>query len=403
MPQEPTAYLQGYVDAMFLKDAQTNYKERFYRIWREPPKESKEEVMWPHRAFSERSKLYGVNLKRLEKSFYDKMAQNANFDAYMQVAKKALTIRGTNIRAFPTDEMVFKNPNLPGEGFPFDYLQNSFIAANKPLLVSHFSKNRQWVFVFSSFTSGWVKVDDIVFISQSDAKAWQDAKQAFVLVDNKPIYTAKGDFLFDLRLGMYLPVVDEDEKNYTVMLARRENIDTPRFIKIKLPKDELSLSPLLFTKENIAKVLSQLQKTRYGWGGMFALRDCSATMRDYFAPFGIWIGRNSSVQAQTGAVVSLEGLSEEEKKIKIKQEAIPFETLLYRPGHIALYIGEYNGKIAIFQNLWGIKTKQGKRSGRVVVGRSVYSTLDLGSDLPFYDKDASFLKRLKSFNIVTQE
>ena len=135
MPQEPWAYLQGYEDATVLKQAQSGYKEKFYRIWQEVPNISKEEVMWPHRVFNERKNFYGVNLKPLGASFYKKMENEANFGAYMSLSKKALTIRGTNIRAFPTDERMFKHPNIPGEGFPFDYLQNSFIAANKPLFV----------------------------------------------------------------------------------------------------------------------------------------------------------------------------------------------------------------------------------------------------------------------------
>jgi len=53
--------------------------------------------------------------------------------------------------------------------------------------------------------------------------------------------------------------------------------------------------------------------------------------------------------------------------------------------------------------VWGVKTKKGKQSGRVVIGRAVYSTLDLGSDLPYYDTDASLIKKLKSMNIVTQK
>ncbi len=401
MPQEPWAYLQGYEDATVLKQAQSGYKEKFYRIWQEVPNVSKEEVMWSHRLFNERKNFYGVNLKPLGASFYKKMENEANFGAYMSLSKKALTIRGTNIRAFPTDERMFKHPNTPGEGFPFDYLQNSFIAANKPLFVSHYSKSGEWVFVFSSFVAGWIKASDIVFIPQNDAFSWEEAKQVFVVVDNKAVYDEKGEFLFRLRLGMYLPVVDEDEKNFRVLVATRSDIHTPKYVTLTLSKSEATKEPLLFTKENIAKILSQLQRTRYGWGGMFGLRDCSSTMRDYFAPFGIWLGRNSSVQAHVGKVVSLDGLSKEEKKERLQQEGIAFETLLYRKGHIALYLGQYNEKTVIFQNLWGIKTKQGKQSGRVVVGKSVYTTLDFGSSLPFYDDDASFWKRLKSFNIVT--
>ena len=401
MPQDVSAYIKNHQDATTLKEAQLGYKERFYGVWQKVPRISKEKAMWAHRVFTEEKKLYGVNLKRLDRSFFMKMEQNADFDAYMSVNKKALTIHATNIRAFPTDERLFKNPALAGEGFPFDYLQNSFIAANKPIFISHFSKDRRWVFAFSSFASGWIKTQDIVFINKNDAAFWQEAKQVFVLIDGKPIYDEKGEFLFTLRLGMYLPLIDEDEQSYTLLAASRENLKTPRYIKFKLSKHNASVAPLLFTKENIEKILLQLQKSRYGWGGMFALRDCSSTMRDYFAPFGIWLGRNSSVQAKAGRVISLEGLSDDKKRSLIKKEGVPFETLLYKKRHIMLYLGIYNGKIAVFQNLWGIKTKFGEQSGRVVIGHALYSTLNLGKNLPGFDKDASLIKKLKSMNIVT--
>ena len=402
LPQTPSVYLQNYQDALELKEAQKHYNEKFYRIWRKAPKATKEEVMWPHRTYTAKKNLYGVNLKHLDDSFYAKMRKQADFESYMKLSKKALSVRGTNMRAFPTEEMVLKDPRIAGEGFPFDYLQNSYIAANKPLFVSHFSKNKEWVFAFSSFTTGWIKARDIVFIDDSDAKTLQNAKHVFVLKENKAVYDEKKNFLFYLRIGNYLPVIDENETSYTLLGVTKNGIDTPIYTKITLQKGDVAPTPLTFTKNNIEKILSQLQKTRYGWGGMFALRDCSATMRDYFAPFGVWIGRNSSVQAKAGRVVSLEGLDEDEKREKIEKEGIAFETLIYRKGHIALYVGKYNGKVIIFQNLWGIKTKQGSATGRVVIGRTVFSTLDLGSHLPNYDKTSSFAHKAKSFNIVTE-
>ncbi len=401
LPQTPTAYIKNHQNASTLYDLQLEYKKRYYRIWTTSIDTNVTEVMWPHRLYNASRAFYGINLKRLESAFYERMLKRANFADYMHTAKKALTVRGTDMRAFPTSEVLLKHPNKPGEGFPFDYLQNSYIAANKPLLVSHFSIDKKWAFVFSSFTSGWVKSEDIVFLSESDADVWMRAKGVYIFHDKKPVVDKDG-YLFKLRIGMMLPLVDEDENFYTVLAVQRKDLRTPVYKQIKVKKEYASLKPLLFNRENIVKLLSQLQNSRYGWGGMYGERDCSATMRDYFAPFGIWIGRNSGVQAKAGRVISLEGLSEDEKKAVIKKEGIPFETLLYRRGHIMLYLGTYNGKIIVFQNLWGVKTKSDEKSGRVVIGRAVYSTLELGKELPFYDAGASLIKKLKSMNIVTR-
>ena len=401
LPQDAAAYVSNLQENTALLPMQLEYTSKYYRIWNTPVDANLTEVMWPHRVFNASKNFYGINLKRLGSDFYERMLSRANFADFMHVNKRALTLHGTNIRAFPTSKVLLKNPNIPGEGFPFDYLQNSYIAANKPLLVSHFSSDKKWVFVFSGFTSGWVKSEDIVFLPQNDADVWMHARQVFVFQDKEPVVDADG-YLFTLRIGMMLPLVQEDENYYTVLAAARKDLYTPIYKEIKIPKEYASLQPLAFTRGNVLKILSQLQESRYGWGGMFGERDCSATVRDYFAPFGIWLGRNSNVQAKAGRVISLEDMDEDKRRALIKQEGVPFETLLYRKGHILLYLGTYDDKIIVFQNVWGVKTKKGKKSGRVVIGRAVYSTLDLGESLPYYDGDVTLAKKLKSMNIVTE-
>ncbi len=402
VPQNVAYYLQNYHDKKELLEVQKHYHDNYYRVWLQRPKASLKEVTWAYRVFNEKKRLYGVNLQPLTKAFYKKIEKNSNFTEYMKLSKKALTIRTTNIRAFPTDKMLFRDPNRAGEGFPFDYLQNSLISANKPIFVSHFSKDKKWAFIFSSFTSGWVKSRDIVFLDESDAEVWMKAQQLFIYHDREALFDGDG-FLFELRIGMMLPLIGETKEHYTVVAATSCVENQVVFKSIPIKKDFASLNPLLFTKENIAKIVSQLQKSKYGWGGMFGERDCSSTMRDFFAPFGIWLGRNSSVQARVGEVIKLDGFSNDEKKEKILQEAKAFETLLYRKGHIGLYVGSYKHEPIVFQNLWGVKLKNGYKSGRLVIAKPIFSTLVLGNDIEYGDEKGSFLYHLKSFNIVTKE
>lgn len=67
---------------------------------------------------------------------------------------------------------------------------------------------------------------------------------------------------------------------------------------------------------------------------------------------------------------------------KIKDNAIPFITLLYMPGHIGLYLGEKQDQIIMFHNKWGVKTKDkttGKQ-GRVIIGRAVITSLEIAKN-----------------------
>ena len=147
--------------------------------------------------------------------------------------------------------------------------------------------------------------------------------------------------------------------------------------------------------------MDDVSKTNYGWGGMYGQRDCSSTLRDMFAPFGIWLPRNSFQQSKIGKVIDLSSLTDDEKIGIIKEKAIPFQTLLYKRGHIVLYVGTINDEIIIFHNTWGIKTKEVEKEGRVVIGKTIFSTLKLGQNQKNYDKEAEILRNLRSMNIVT--
>ncbi len=123
---------------------------------------------------------------------------------------------------------------------------------------------------------------------------------------------------------------------------------------------------------------------------------------DLYSPFGIWLPRNSSQQSKIGEVIDISTLNESDKIKTIKEKAIPFKTFLYKKGHIMLYAGIYNNKIIIFHNTWGIKTKDGEKEGRFIIGRPIFSTLKIGKELKHYDKGAELLKNMRSINIITR-
>jgi len=115
------------------------------------------------------------------------------------------------------------------------------------------------------------------------------------------------------------------------------------------------------------------------WGGIDGKRDCSAATRDVLAPFGLWLPRNSSAQAKSGIYISLEDLSGEEKEQAILKSGVPFGTLIWMPGHILLYIGQYKGHPVVFHDVWGMRTLEPDgREGRKVIGKAVITTLRVG-------------------------
>ena len=376
--------------------SQKSYERAFFQVWNREKIETRlSDALWANKAFDV-SNSYGENLQKLKSTFFDRILENANYKRLATFNLQAISLKELNIRAFPTEKPLFLDPSKAGEGFPFDYLQNSTVSANKPLLVSHYSKDREWVFIETSFTFGWVKSREIALLNSKYTKLWQKAKQVFIIKDGVPIYAEDGSFLFHSKIGMMLPLIEENEKSYTVLTITKYKNEKPLYTRSKLSKSVAHLGILEFNQKNIAKILTEIAKSHYGWGGLNSQRDCSSTLRDLYAPFGIWLPRNSYQQSKYGKSISLEGLSDDAKIAKIKKEGTPFRTLLYKKGHIVLYVGVVDGEIIIFQNVWGVKTKKENKEGRFVIGRAVFSTLEIGKNLKYFDRDASLLKNLKS-------
>jgi cell wall-associated NlpC family hydrolase len=399
IPQDP-----AYHTKVIRKDilfSQSKYEKEYFRVWNLDKIDIElKDAMWAYDAFKA-GESYGENLQLLEQDFFDSILSNSNFKEYATINQRAVTLDLVDVRAFPTNKPLLNDPSRAGEGFPFDYLQNSTIAANKPLFISHYSKDKEWVFVESSFAFGWVKTNSIVVLDKHHADSWQKAEQIVITKEGVPIYDEKGNFLFHSRIGMMLALISEDNGSFTVLTIGKYQGNKAYFLQSKISKEISHKGILNFNKQNITNTLTELQKTNYGWGGVYAQRDCSSTLRDFYAPFGLWLPRNSYKQSNLQQPIPLEGLSEGEVIDTIKKNAIPFETLLYKQGHIVMYVGLLKDDIIIFQNVWGVKTKKENLEGRFVIGKPIFSTLEVGKNLKNFDKNSSFLKNIKSLTRVT--
>lgn len=401
IPQDITYYTKA-IETTKLYDVQKEYEESYFSVWNiKKPTQSLEDTQWAFEYFHP-SKSYGENLVPLKQDFFDSMYKKSNFEKYATSNKKALTLRYSNMRAFPTSKPLLRDPSIAGEGFPFDYLQNSSIHANIPLLISHYSEDGQWVFVFSSFTFGWLKTSEVVMISDKHADRWKNAKQILITKEGTPLYNEKGSALFSTRIGMMFPLIKEDKDSYTILTVSSYKDNQAMFNKSIITKDTGSKETLILNSTNLNRIISEVSKTNYGWGGIYGQRDCSSTMMDLYAPFGIWLPRNSSKQSVVGKVLDLKNLNDADKIQLIKKEAIPFQTLLYKKGHIVLYVGTYNGEVIVYQNIWGIHTKKDEKKGRFIIGRPVFSTLKIGNNLQDYDKESELLSNMESINTLTR-
>ena len=400
-PQDAWAYADNIKPHAPDSTLQQNFEARWFAPWNyTKPPQSLEAIRWPFESYRS-DNAYGENLQPLPQEWFDKMLENSNFDAYGSVNGYAISLRFSSLRNFPTNKPLFKNPSEAGEGFPFDYVQNSGVHANEPLFVSHYSRDGAWVYVFATHATGWLRSDEIAYIPTPHTQRWQEARQVYVIKEGSVIKDSASHFLFRGRVGMMLPLIAEEDGDYRVLAVTAGPNGEGWYNEAHIARDAVSTTALQLDSWNLPRIANEMLSSLYGWGGLYEDRDCSSTLRDLFAPFGIWLPRNSYQQSQVGKVISLEGMTPSEKIERIKAEGVPFETLLYRKGHIVLYLGTYDGDVVILQNLWGVKTKIGEIPGRRIVGHTVISTLYLGAELPDYDEENAFVTQLESMNVIT--
>ena len=103
-----------------------------------------------------------------------------------------------------------------------------------------------------------------------------------------------------------------------------------------------------------------------------------------------------------GLYIDLRGLSREEKERTIIVKGVPYLSLLWRKGHIMLYIGHKNGRVLIFHNMWGVRTRDSLgRDGRKIVGQAVITTLMPGQEVTDFDPSmGSYIDHIAAMNIL---
>jgi len=343
---------------------------------------------------------YGENMRRRTVKEIEKLRNNADLKRYPNRRLRAITVQSADVRLMPSHRPHYSSPR---RGFPFDNLQESSIAPNTPVHVAHVTKDRAWVFAESSFAAGWVRSRDIAYADEAFLKKWRSGLYGVAVKDKIQAVAQDGQALFKIPLGSVFPL-DPSAPGETVrILTAVANENRRAIIRIvRVDGDAVVPKPLPLTPLHVAQVSNQLINEPYGWGGLYANRDCSAMIRDLFAPFGIWLPRNSADQAREGgAFIDLERFTPQEKEAMILRHGRPYTTLLWRKGHIMLYIGTREGKPLVFHNIWGVRTRDLiGREGRKIIGHAAITTLHPGMELSEADPRGDLLSNLSGMTFL---
>lgn len=386
LPQDARAYVtpegaeQMRIAAREQDRQDARYNERFFAPWHQTqPRHGVEEII---RAFRrcQNHPGYAENGRRHTTEWLDGLEASARFETYPNARYVGMTTRRTDVRSLPTNKPRYADWNT----YPFDLLQETHLPVNTPVFVVHETRDKAWMLVETAWTVGWLPAEDVVPVDETLIRAWESGPYVTVIRNRVPVYGVQGGaFLFEASLGAMFPLAKAREDGWEILVTVPDRGRRGAVLPAFAARAAVERKPLPLTPENVAGLINTLIGEPYGWGGMHGNRDCSATLRDLFAPFGIWLPRNSMEQArQGGGVINLKRLEARAREAQIVSRGVPFLSLLWEPGHIMLYLGRREGEICVFHNFWAVKVRdrKGRVRQKIIVGRAAVTTLRPGRE-----------------------
>lgn len=293
----------------------------------------------------------------------------------------AVTIRRTNIRTFPTSDESLSEP----DDKEFDLFQETAAGPAEPVLILHHSSDGSWLFVQIYNYCGWIPAADIAVAK--DKKSWL----AYVNPANYLVVTGNRlgpDFPeplpVELTMGTRVPLADDGTVSgggYEVLLPARGDNGQLRTDTAFIPADaDVSVGYLSYTRANIIRQSFKILGERYGWGGMFNARDCSAFVMDVYKSFGFMLPRNADEQEQSaGVTVSFESLNTGQR-YELLDTLLPGASL-HTPTHEMLYLGRHEGRYYVIHDITSYGNANQKNPDgsleKIVLNRVVVTDLSL--------------------------
>ncbi len=338
----------------------------------------------------QKTKRYTTDNMRVDNLFFESIYRKIDLNKIPDKidVKFALTLRRTNLRVLPTDEIIMSRKN----DRDFDKFQDSSIDVGQPLALLWKTRDKKWAYVKTEITPGWIHVEDIAAAdNKNDIIEYRKSREFVVVTENKIDIFSDSEcknFLDSAQMGTRFPLMSIKKEYFSITFPVANRRNKLSFRKAYIPiYEDVHTEYLPYTKRNAINQAFKLLHAPYGWGGMKGERDCSRFIMDIFACFGIRMPRNSSRQARIG---------EEIAKLEKLSHGI---SILYLPGHIMLYLGKDNGNYYVIHDTWAYTKGKWPRVTKKHIGRVVVSDLSLGE----YGKTGSLLERLKIMKTIKKE
>ena len=334
---------------------------------------------------SNEDKHYAENFKEHDQTWLSRIRDNMDLNAIASIEFKeenrAISVANTHARALPDNAPDFFHASLPGQGFPFDNLQESAIWAGTPLYVFSVSKDKAWSLVLTpDGYFSWVKSNDIAYVSSGFINQWQTAAQQGLIAVTQTetsIVDEQQQFQFTGFIGSVFPMIQRTSQQTSILIPVKNSHNQAMIKTGIINTNAANIMPLIASPKNLVKIINQLKNRPYGWGGAFFFNDCSQEMKSIFTPFGIWLPRNSAQQGQLGSTLDLSENNIDERISLLKEKGHPLMTIIYIGGHVMLYVGnkDLDNRVTaiIYQNVWGMASESHDK--RYVIGQSLFFPL----------------------------
>jgi len=384
LPQDIAAYADAAGERLALgNDCRAmqldEFRTRYFEPWTNTaphydPAETKELMK-----NTARGRWYGVNRRLMAPEMMRDLLHNCALESFPSRNETAISVAPAHLRGLPTRLPLFTTK----DSYPFDMLQYPNVKLNEPLRVLHASRDGAWLFVESAYSAGWLEAREAALADRGFIDSWMGRPQVVIIRDYATVADARSGIAHPAKIGTILPLATAGDGWWEALVASAGEERRAVTSVARLPREAAATFPLAFNGANLALIGNQLLGQPYGWGEMYGLRDCSAMLRDHFLPFGIWLPRTATDQiASAGQQRDLTSLGPREKEETVRREGLPFLTLLYKPGHIMLYIGtDPQGRPLVFHNIWSIRVKDATGERPQFIGRAVITTLEPGKEL----------------------
>ena len=307
---------------------------------------------------------------------------------------RAMILDNALVRLLPTMDLYMQHPDIPGQGYPFDNLQNSVLWAGTPVYLLAESRDKAWCKVLAADCAGWIPTQRLARAGGGFVRRWRRAVASRGLIaataTEAAVLDTRGRFRFYAYVGSVFPGRSARDPQ-AILIPGRNAAGRAAVAEARLPAGACAAQPWPYTPRHAAVLWRTLLGRPYGWGNTGFHNDCSAELKFFFAPFGLWLPRHSSDQKEVGRSQDLGGLDLPARLETLERVGRPYRSLIWIQGHVMLYLGPLryqaedgataNGFMT-YQNLWGLRPRDLPDYRAIIGGSVLFPVLDRYPEMP---------------------